>query len=497
MAKGRGLDDADIRGRLIRLLDTHSRAEVARKTGATAVNVGRYARGTQIPASFCAALVRSLGVNATWLLVGEGISEIRDGGADPKRARELLELIDSINAVSRLQVGALTGSEHGRMLLKLREALETRARLEQKLGNHSRELLERLLGTLGERFTAGDFKSSSDLCQLAGQVARLCMDKDLNLKLWEYEARLEAIHDRPQQAVAILRRITHQLVIDGTMLTPRTAGLLNMHCFALANVGRNAEALRISDAAQAMAGPDIHDAHEWAAMQGARALYLMDGGRLRDAHAVLNRVITRMDGFRRDYLRGLLQVALILGGGMTIEDAIAAGPRIQSKAIWLVHLALVTEQPDILAAASKHAAEVEREVRRDDSGWPARAALFADLMRGQSKTGLAVFVRQMRSEVAQAPGNPSVAVGTEALATLYARLAGKSARALAHLRETHRRILATELGNVQIWVQAIHARNALLLAKPRGSDSAIRAWAEALLARYDEAGFGLFREVMR
>jgi hypothetical protein len=498
MSQRQGADEAGIRDRLKRLLDGHSRAEIARKTGATAVNVGRYARGTRIPADFCASLVRSMGINATWLLVGEGISEIRDGGADPRRARELLGLIDSINAVSRLQIGALAGNEHGRVLRDLREALETRERLERKLGAESSEMLERLLNTLSERFTAGDFKGSADLCQLAGQVARLSADKNLRLRLWEFEARLEAIQHRPQQAVEILRRITHQFVVDGKMLTAESAALLNLHCFALANVGRNAEALRISDAAQAMAGPEVHDTQEWAAMQGARALYLMDGGRLRDAHATLNRVISRMGGFRRDYLRGLLQVALVLGGGMTIEDAIAAGPRIQSKAIWMVHLALVTERPKVLRLAAAHLAEVERETRREDSGWPARGRMFADLIEGKGPPKLAALAREMRNDIAEAPGNPSVEVGTEALVTLYARLAGKRTQAVAHMRETHRRVQATEIGNVQIWVQAIHARNALALVKHRrGGDATIRSWAEALLTQHDEAGYGLFREVSR
>ena len=52
----RGLDDDAIRERLNRLLKQHTRSEIARKTGTSSVNVGRYASGTQIPAAFCAEL---------------------------------------------------------------------------------------------------------------------------------------------------------------------------------------------------------------------------------------------------------------------------------------------------------------------------------------------------------------------------------------------------------------------------------------------------------
>ena len=59
-------DDEAIRERLNIILRRHTKADIARKTGTSAVNVSRYSRGTQIPAAFCAALGRSLGVNSNF-----------------------------------------------------------------------------------------------------------------------------------------------------------------------------------------------------------------------------------------------------------------------------------------------------------------------------------------------------------------------------------------------------------------------------------------------
>ena len=64
--------ESTLRARLQQLAQTHSQAELARKTGFPPANVHRFLKAGKVPADFCEALVREFGVNPAWLLAGEG-----------------------------------------------------------------------------------------------------------------------------------------------------------------------------------------------------------------------------------------------------------------------------------------------------------------------------------------------------------------------------------------------------------------------------------------
>jgi len=492
----RGLDDSEIRARLNRLLATHSRAEIARKTGASAVNVGRYARGTQIPASFCAELARKFGVNATWLLLGEGVQDFRGVHAESAHEKDILNLVESLNAVTRLELGALTGDNYAKMLRDLAEALATRDRLQQRLSGHSRGLLARILDELSASIDKQDFNRAADLQQLAGQVAKLCMDSSLDVQLWEAEAKIEFLQGRAQNAALIYRRVLHHMVISGEMLTPKTCTKVSNFCYVLMQAGLTTEALRITDAIAALATAELRNSREWAALQGSRAQYLIDAGRLGEACAVLHHWIPRVVGFRRKFFTGMLHAALVLGGSMSMPDAMAIPPRIHSKGLWTVSFALLKQSPELLRGAAEYLVAVEDENGVNRTIWSARALAFADLIEGKRNEQTKDLLAELKTEASSPTSSVSSQIAIDALLTTYALHASGRRVALRQLRETHRRVCSTELGNIGIWPQGMHARNALQLVKPgTATDAPIRAWATALVERYTEAGYGFFRDL--
>lgn len=493
----RGMDDEAIRLRLNRLLKKHTRAEIARKTGTSSVNVGRYARGTQIPAAFCAALVRKFGVNSNWMLLGEGPQDFSAVQPDSVREKDILNLVDSLNAVARLELGALGGDDHAKMLRELADTLETRDRLQKRLSKHSRTVLARILDEIEACVSKQDFNKAGDLRQLAVQVSRLCTDPSLETRLWEAEAKLEFLDGRAQDAVELYRRVMHARVGSGELLTSEACTTYSHFCYVLTRAGRSVEALRIVDAAEALANDEVRESPEWASLQGRRAQYLIDAGRLRDAYAVLHNWIPRVQGFRRSFLVTILQAALILGDNMNITDAMAVPPRIHSKGLWMVSLSLVMQSPELLRESGEYLITVEDENGVNRTEWSSRAFRFADLVDGRKNADVKELQQDLKQAAADLPHNPAGRVVFEALLTMYARYGSTRSVALKHLRETQRTFEQTELGNIEIWAQAIHAANAVqLLGNRSGKDAAIRKWAVSHIEQHIAAGYGMFRDCL-
>ena len=121
-------DDEAVRERLKRLVAERSQSEIARKTGAQVAAVNRYVHGARIPASFCSAVVRGLGVNPSWLLMGEGSPYLADVPARTARLGEnLLELVEAMSTVSRMLIGSLAGKRQMKVLRELNDALLAQA----------------------------------------------------------------------------------------------------------------------------------------------------------------------------------------------------------------------------------------------------------------------------------------------------------------------------------------------------------------------------------
>ena len=183
---------------------------------------------------------------------------------------------------------------------------------------------------------------------------------------------------------------------SGELLTPEACTTYSHFCYVLTRAGRSVEALRIVDATNALAGDEVRESPEWASLQGRRAQYLLDAGRLREAYSELHQWIPKVKGFRRSFLTTLLQAALVLGDNMTITDAMAVPPRLHSKGLWMVSLALVTESPELLRASGEYLLAVEDENGVNRTNWSDRAFGFADLLDGRKGAGVASLARDLK-----------------------------------------------------------------------------------------------------
>lgn len=166
-----------LRARLHEITRRYPQAEVARRLGMRRSTVNRYLLGNRIPGAFLAGIAREFGVNTAWLMLGEGVPWIADVRADQASVgKGLLELVQAMERVSRLRLGALTGKTEAAALRELSEAMQSHERISARLAEKSRDTYRKVIDDWLAAVKAGDRELSNQLARAAEQVARLCPD---------------------------------------------------------------------------------------------------------------------------------------------------------------------------------------------------------------------------------------------------------------------------------------------------------------------------------
>lgn len=250
---------AEFQQRLAFLAERWPQAEIARKTGTQRNNVSRYMHGGKIPLEFAAALVRKLGVNPAWLVVGEGTPFLSDVNTSTQQlAGDLLELVSAMGSVANLQLGSLTGKHHLRVLRELNDALGRFESLRSGINERTGPLFTRLLDDYWGALEKWQLDKAADLRKAAEQVARLCDDE----KLQERFERTLSFHafllrDEEESILYQSRVFQRRLAAAGI----DEAGMREVYNLAntIQSVARLDEAIALCDAAVALAGPRGRD----------------------------------------------------------------------------------------------------------------------------------------------------------------------------------------------------------------------------------------------
>lgn len=166
-----------LRARLREITRRYPQAELARRLGMRRSTVNRYLQGNRIPAAFLAGIAREFGVNTAWLMLGEGVPWIADVRADQASVgKGLLELVQAMERVSRLRLGALAGKTEAAALRELSDAMQSHERISARLAEKSRDTYRKILDDWLAAVKAGDKELSNQMARAAEQVARLCPD---------------------------------------------------------------------------------------------------------------------------------------------------------------------------------------------------------------------------------------------------------------------------------------------------------------------------------
>lgn len=373
-----GKPDHALRQRLLMLLKHHSRTALAAKTGTSLANVSRYASGTRMPASFCAALITGLGVNPAWLLTGEGTPFTADVTAGTqKMAGNLLELVEGMNAVTRMRLGSLAGKHHLKVLRELNEALTRYEGLRAKLNEHSREIFSGMLGDLRRALERMDLDRAVEIRKAAQQVARLSEDEPLLREFARLQAHVEFLQRNYGHALEFQRQVFLQSVLSRRPLAESDFEELARHALTLKQMLRARDALTVIDVALRLLRDDaaLGVAH-W--MRFLRGELLADTGDLRQGLAAMLEHYPKLAGKRKSAGEASLMLAFLASGTMSFAQALSFGADIETKAQLLVNFAVCMEDLGALKTALDYRSSARvAKVARPDAGDGAHRLLRA------------------------------------------------------------------------------------------------------------------------
>lgn len=317
--------------RLRVILNDRSQAEIARRTGNTGASVNRWLAGTRMPADFCAALVREFGVNPHWLLTGHGATYSADIAVTGEQlAGNLLELVEAMENVARLRLGAVSGKASGRVLRELSDATRQYEELRERLDKHSRPVLERVLADLEQKMARRDTGQAEGVIKTAEEVARFCEDRALKVALDSFKAEFAYLTGRREDALAMQEDVVMRMLLSHGVRDEITYLQVFNLASALCDRRRMHDARRITGAALALA----EDAQpRWRALPLLRCMLgqiSVELGELDRGIGMLHRGLAQLPDVEPPvthdtihYQRSLLDRAQLLSGALALDDLLA------------------------------------------------------------------------------------------------------------------------------------------------------------------------------
>ena len=194
--------DESLRERLREVVGQHSQAEISRRTGVPHSSISRYLKDRKVPSEFCAALIKNFNVNPAWLMVGEGtrdLTEVTSQTADS--ASDLLELVQAMQAVMKMRLGALVGRDHAKMLRELNYAMEVYEKLRERMNVRSLPLYHKLIEDFEEVLEKEDHTKGNQITQSITQISRFCEDSEYKRRFLHAAARNEFLQGNHAKAL--------------------------------------------------------------------------------------------------------------------------------------------------------------------------------------------------------------------------------------------------------------------------------------------------------
>jgi hypothetical protein len=479
-----------LRKRLRLVAERYPQAEIARRTNESTANVSRYLRSNRIPATFTAAVVSGLGVNPAWLLTGEGTPWLADvSAAQGDMARNLLELVQSMAAVSRVKLGALAGRSDAKALRELDDALRGFERTRERLNTQTSQVFGELLDGFEAELVARNETAASHSMKSVEQLSRLCHDPGLQMRKLRLEARFHSEFGDLPTALELNRSVFYRGLVRGRDMQREDLLDALRLVLGLESVGRFREALGFVRALQAVvdaAGHDWPEVPRLAALEGRMLASLRD---LPGAVAALQAANARgVD------VRLALHIAYLHMGTIGFDEFMKRAPQDEMRADWAVRYALWLAEPEALRAAVAAYERSREGVTTTARFEPECARLLLAAMKGERDV-LHRFDQALDRATFIVQDRPPWDVAIPVWRCQLSMATGDNRTARKDLERADKALLATSPDVViPIQMEAGHYRNALALTK---ASDAIYLRARAFMKNELARGYRFLEPVAR
>jgi len=375
-----------VRTRLNLLIARFGQAEIARRTGAAASNIHRYVREGKVPAEFCGALVAEFGVSPIWMLTGEGNvlrSDVRKPVAE--LGGDLLELVETMNAVSKLRLGSIAGRADARQLRELSDSMQTFDRLRDRLNRQTLPVIQTVLVDYESAMAEPDLERASGLRATAANLVRLTLDEEAIARFERVEARYLYMTGQIDRALELDSRIFAQrLHRKGLRDAQGMDEALNL-VIGLRETARLRESRRIAEGALGLGSDGCESMRPYLLLKLFAAhldLDLGDGTRALHRHFEAYSQVEPKDPTCW-VLHGTM---LIVTGSATWEEVVAAGWRYRGLSRLFVRFAYILEDEPRLARAVREMIGTTGDHQPEDEYEAVFARGILDLLRGRKRS---------------------------------------------------------------------------------------------------------------
>lgn len=494
--------------RLKTVAQRYTQSEIARRTGTWVSNVHHYLNGTRVPADFLAALVEKCGVNAQWLLTGEGTPYTADLAPNADHfANDVHKLSRALDAASRLKLGELFTQRRTRVLAEINEALEANEAAQRRVSAHVNGPLVELWQNVINELDAHEKGDAAALARARGMLAsmrplvRLANNSLREIEFYGLEGRLAVYESRFTDALKLLRRC---FMMAFSVLGPAMeAFVLHAQHFAtsLARNGFWSEARLVLNTALPLARAAGNNPPHASFSDLFAIVCAVESGEIAGAFEACQRVIDTPGAKEHVVMHIAMPFWLDIGlksGDLTFEQACEFGPpctnRVRHLLAWSAWTEDATQLRQLLRIKRKSMPPGPNYGERYYERWRRIGTTVYDAAWGRAK-GLWRDVLAWDDRAFTCSDERERAV-KYIRACQVARLCGEPDKARELLVEAQAALSALPAGmDVFILERATHHRNALALGDgPKGSTKArnLRAQAQRWFRDHAARGYACF-----
>ncbi|MCK6440660.1 MAG: helix-turn-helix domain containing protein, partial [Planctomycetes bacterium] len=499
-----------VRERLKIAFKNFSQAEVARRVKTSRNNVNRYLREGRIPVEFCARVVAGLGINATWLLTGSGapfVTEVEEPVG--KRAENVLGLVESMQAIAKMRIGALGDKKGAHQLRALNEALGAHERLQSQLGDQSRSALRQQLDEFDAALKKNDIGRAVEIRNAARETMRLVPDDVLGITLENLEGTLELRRGRIEQATECFRHAFLRSLYGRQQLTVDDLNGAGNYIGALRLNYRMREARRVCKAVLALAD-GLKTSDEYWRLVLSRCFIDLCLGNMNRAMAGVHLAFKHLSAVHQKTERGLVMGFQICSGTLDPADALTVirdlkGSVIERRACgqvanMILHLPNIDKNPDVALEAARLAVKWA-ELSPFDNVYRAWNSHLLDHYESEAKNLAQDFLADESIAGLRKTSDPIAAFRIASAAANLAWLGGDEALAREEIANAEEAIRAfTEQRAPTILFLAIHHENVIQTQRISAQPASLQTQAEAarrFFRKYFHRGYGCFAACMR